>query len=333
MSDAATYADLPVFAPPITGKSEESKVRAELLEGLLERFPVEHFVREGTDPYISPSQVKMAARCLEQYRRRYVKGEKEPPALNLAWGGSDHKAIELDFRGVLEGKPPLTASEAADLFVDCFEQRIFDDGGPAEIADWGFSGKDKGHRPGPAKAAEIISDVKKKGSALTAAYAQVVVPRVEPIVVEERFTLDVGLGVPIHGYIDLRGRDERLGGEEGMLERKLTAQNSVSGEWVTQGSMYQLVHPVPLIFDLSLRHTEPKLAAFEPEKHLLKPRPAEITVRQIRAAMVSIATCMIVYGPDQPWPDALTRIASPCSYCGWGPNASNRCFYHVGGVQ
>jgi hypothetical protein len=41
--------------------------------------------------------VKTALRCLETYRRRYVRGEKTRPAAALTWGSADHAAHEANF--------------------------------------------------------------------------------------------------------------------------------------------------------------------------------------------------------------------------------------------
>ncbi|PIV86906.1 hypothetical protein COW49_02715 [Candidatus Kaiserbacteria bacterium CG17_big_fil_post_rev_8_21_14_2_50_51_7] len=64
-----------------------------------------------TKPHLSPSQLGMFFRCAEQYRRRYICGEKVPPGIALVIGSSVHKCVEADMRSKLETKELLKDKE------------------------------------------------------------------------------------------------------------------------------------------------------------------------------------------------------------------------------
>ena len=44
--------------------------------------------------HLSASSLRMLATCPEQFRRVYLKGERQRPGATLVWGSADHYAHE-----------------------------------------------------------------------------------------------------------------------------------------------------------------------------------------------------------------------------------------------
>lgn len=69
-------------------------------------------------PYLSVSQINMLAKCGEQYRRRYVLGQKRPPAVAQVIGKGVHASVEKDLTSKLEWGELIDDEEIPDLAAD-----------------------------------------------------------------------------------------------------------------------------------------------------------------------------------------------------------------------
>ncbi len=72
-------------------------------------------------PHLSYTQLNMLLRCGEQYRRRYLEGEKVPPGSAGALGKSFHLAQEFNYRQKITTKQDLPVKEVKDTFSDSFD--------------------------------------------------------------------------------------------------------------------------------------------------------------------------------------------------------------------
>ncbi len=79
-------------------------------------------------PHISPSQISSYLRCPEAYRRRYVKGEKLPPAIAAVKGVSVHKSAEHDFRQKIQSRQDLQKEEILEVASATFDEKIKHEG-------------------------------------------------------------------------------------------------------------------------------------------------------------------------------------------------------------
>lgn len=290
-------------------------------EQLVAMFPGDeiqgrHFAEKG--PYISPAQIKMANRCLEQYRRRYVKGEKTPPAKALVWGSADHETFESHFAGQLATGQKLTIKEIEELFASKLDEKIEADGGLMSVI-W----DDKQPRMTLNDAKKAAGATKDAGVKLAAAYRRDAADAVTPLAVEERFSVTLpGIPVPVEGAIDLvadvpllLGLEERT---ERIIDRKTAGRSGMNGEWHIQGRIYQLHKRLPIEWQLSVKNKTPKIVAFE-QAYIFDPPPEKTIIRQVQRAIGLIASCYATYGPDDPWPDALASSWA-CGYCGFRPD-------------
>ena len=79
-------------------------------------------------PHLSPTQLEMYAKCPEQYRRRYIKGERIPPGIAMHVGSGTHVGIEHNFSQKIETHEDLPAAEIVEAAVAGFDARIHGDG-------------------------------------------------------------------------------------------------------------------------------------------------------------------------------------------------------------
>jgi hypothetical protein len=281
----------------------------EALDQLLADWPIEATAHSPIqDKHLSPSQIKMASRCLEQFRRRYVLGEKEPPAGALLWGRCDHSSVEYAMRERLAEKPYPSKPDLQELFVANLVAAVDESGGESQV-EW----KEEGG----------LAEVKDRGAALVGAYRDLVIPTMEPVAVEEPFTVTVpGVPVPLSGFLDLTARVDATGGRKPRLvERKTSARNGVSGEWVVQTRIGQLAKPLEADIQLSLKTKEPRVVH---GVNLYPAPPPALVHAQVQRVVAQIALAYSRYGPDDVWPDAIGS-GHACTWCAWGPKGTGAC--------
>lgn len=277
-------------------------------EELLEEWP------EGLPPHFSPSQIKLARKCMEQYRQRYVLGIKTPPQKALLWGRADHAAQEHNFRQKVESGEDCPLDDVLDAFRDSVFNEIDAEGGPSEI-NWDGRGAD-------AVVKEIVDD----GTRLAGLYHQELAPKVQPIAVEQPSKLLIpGLPVPVSFVLDVL--------EEGRIVDAKTTSSSkqvVSNENELQGRIYSAATDLPTFFQLKVKPKSPGggIKVLEANRDgkvfAVYPSGKDVTMTAVRRTLAMVAFCMKTYGPDNPWPDALAHDWA-CSYCGY--RDANRCPY------
>ena len=77
-------------------------------------------------PYLSHTQISMGLRCGEQYRRRYIEGERLPPGLAMARGTGVHKGIAANFSQKINSHRDMKRSDIIAASVSAFEDTIRD---------------------------------------------------------------------------------------------------------------------------------------------------------------------------------------------------------------
>ncbi len=75
-------------------------------------------------PHLSASQLEMFWRCPEQYRRRYIEGEKLPPGIALIAGKAFHKGAEVNFTQKIESHEDLPTCDIADAAASAFDAEV-----------------------------------------------------------------------------------------------------------------------------------------------------------------------------------------------------------------
>lgn len=253
--------------------------------------------------HLSASSISMYQRCREQWRRRYVLGQKERPGAALVWGSADHYAHEQNFTQKIQSGEDITVDDVKLAFAEGFDRAVERNGGETEVV-WDDD------KPGQLKDA---------GTKLVAVYHETVSPSVQPTAVEEKFALELpGVPVPVIGYMDVRTTAVAI-------ERKTAKQKPPGGEpkpdWRIQGLLYQHVAEQQVDWHVSTKTKLP--AVYTPENSPGLALPVVSVMVAATAALVrTTARDMLAiyaeFGPDEPWPGAITHPWA-CGFCGWKP--------------
>lgn len=122
-------------------------------------------------PHLSYTQLNMLLRCGEQYRRRYIEGERVPPGSAGALGKSFHLAQESNYRQKITSKQDLPVEAVTAAFSDAFDVESNDVLWTPEEAEAGI--------------AKVKGDLKDEGVKLVEVYHTEVAPAVQPESCEE----------------------------------------------------------------------------------------------------------------------------------------------------
>lgn len=139
---------------------------------------------------ISFSSLSMALRCGEQFRRRYMLGQIIPPNIPAGTGRGMHKAVEVNFQQKRLTKQDMPLPDMLDAARDGYVHTFQKDG--VYLTKEEQSQKEK-----------LLNEGLKSAIRLTKLHREKVAPTIQPKRVEERFVIDVGIGLPFMGYIDL----------------------------------------------------------------------------------------------------------------------------------
>lgn len=290
--------------------------------------PIEEIVHKWPPEldHLSASSLKMAVRCPEQWRQRYLLNKKEPPALALMLGGADHKAIEKSMAQKIETHTDLPVGEVRSAFVEEIERRVDSVGGINEVVVKGADDK-------PSRI-KVYDEERRHGQEVVAAYHTQVSPQFQPLTVEESFSIEVpGLPVKVIGYIDITAERVRPGQEtlvpdewqtdymgQRVIDRKRrsNAKKKPEPDWVMQNEIYQIVKPVPFDYHISVATKTPYCILPEQAPDLRVPvAPLERSTLLLKQIAAEIGFLYMRFGPDHPWPTKGKLHPWACGYCGF----------------
>ena len=273
--------------------------------------------------HISASSVKMAVRCPEQWRQRYVLGRKQPPAAALIYGRADHRAIEHSMRQKIVSYTDSPISEVRDLFVATVDSEIESDGGYGELEVRDPKSKELVKEVWKKK--QIVGSDKKAGSDLVAQYQNQVSPELQPTEIEQHFELETRLPVKITGYVDLIGSWIAFDGGPGpsrIIDRKRVGRTGIQPEWRLQAEVYQIAKPLPFEWHLSNHSGGGRIIvpdAKNPDLSQPSPDP-ERALRFLEQIIAEVGFLYRKYGPDEGWPTKGKLHPFACNYCGYRPD-------------
>src|SRR5574343_271575 len=141
-------------------------------------------------PHLSISQINSYVRCPQQYQFSYVDKIKSKPSFALDLGKSVHSAIETNYIQKITSDTDLPLDDVIIAYKD-------------SVKNLEIETKDQVTR-------EDFNEYKEKkkkeediGENAVRMYHKTIAPRVYPLMVEKSFELDLDIGKPLVGYIDL----------------------------------------------------------------------------------------------------------------------------------
>jgi PD-(D/E)XK nuclease superfamily len=261
--------------------------------------------------HLSASSIGMLNRCAEQFRQRYILGNKERPGEAIFVGSLLHETLAWNYQLKLESHVDQPLSDAVQYLQDVAVPKVLEESGGEEGVKW-----DSG-----------LDAARGDAHRITGAYYYTVVPRVQPILVEQRFSLDIpGVEIPVIGYIDVEDENRVLDTKTGKQ-----AVRKVKPSWQLQGRLYASARGKPTEFHSISRAKTPTIVTALESDQMLVPVPtlsqSATIARLVQGAANRIRWYLATYGPDQEWettgaiPD-FTRNMLPCDWCGYRSGCS-----------
>lgn len=131
-------------------------------------------------PQLHATALQTFARCPEQFRRRYIEGERRAPGIAMAVGTATHAAIEADMRQKLQTGELLPGEAIADLARDRTAELF---AGEMDLTEEEAATGGKAAQAGPAQ---------DKAIRLATLHHAQVAPGLQPAACERPFALDIG---------------------------------------------------------------------------------------------------------------------------------------------
>lgn len=148
--------------------------------------------------HLSISQLNMATRCGEQYRRRYIDGERIPPGIALVVGSAVHEAADVGLSEKLETREDAHEGDVVDAAVTSYDRRIREDGILLTREEKNAAGR-------------LLGEGKDRTVGLARLWRAEVSPEIQPRVIEQKISIDVPeLTVPLLGIVDVYEEDGTL---------------------------------------------------------------------------------------------------------------------------
>lgn len=273
--------------------------------------------------HLSATSIAMFRRCPEQFRHRYLLGEKERPGEGLIIGSMFHEALEFNYEQKIETHEDRPVIEVIQYLQDEAVPKVLQENGGAEEIAWDSQDPVKGVALARTDSERILS-----------AYHTNVVSRIQPVSLEEKLTLeDPRLPVPLIGYIDVKAGTE-VGDQHNsmwvpdrVIDTKTGKQSAakLKPSWMLQGDLYAAMTGLPVEYHSISRAKVPKITTALESSDLVV-TPNKVKTENILNSAAQIAEMIKwmynTYGPDETWP-TLGRFAdysmsfSPCGMCGW----------------
>jgi hypothetical protein len=273
--------------------------------------------------HLSATSIAMFRRCPEQFRHRYILGEKERPGEGLVIGSMFHEAIGFNYGQKIESHEDRPLPEVIQYLQDEAVPKVLEENGGADEIAWDSQDATKG-----------VALARTDSERILAAYHTTVVPRLQPITLEEKLTLeDPRLPVPLIGYIDLKVGTEvvmdttSVWVPDRVIDTKTGRQSAskLKPSWMLQGDLYAAMSGMTVEYHSISRAKVPKITTgLESADLVVQPNPVRTENILNTAAQIAemIKWMYSTYGPDETWP-TLGRFAdfsmsfSPCGMCGW----------------
>lgn len=273
--------------------------------------------------HLSATSIGMFRRCPEQFRHRYLLGEKERPGEGLVIGSAFHEGVEYNYAQKIQSHEDRPTAEVVEYLQDVGVPKVLEEQGGADEISWDSND--------PVKGVDLL---RRDSERILIRYHEDIVPRIQPIALEEQlFIRDDRLPAPIIGYIDLRsGYELELDTESQWIADRVidtkTGKQSVSKlkpSWQLQATIYGAMTGLPVEYHSISRAKVPKITtALESTEMVYTPSDVktENVIRSASTIANMIAWLYTTLGPDETWP-TMGRFAdwsmsfSPCTNCGW----------------
>ena len=259
----------------------------------------------GDLKHVSPSSLGTFVRCSEQWRRRYINREVIPPGIAMHRGKGVHKAVELNNRQKRDSWEDLPL----DILQDAARDGVINNVRKESLLI----------PPGEARGfQDIVASGVDAAVRLTKVYRECVAPSIQPVLVEEKVTMDIGLEVPLLGYLDCFTAAGVVNDTKTSGKSKTQAEIDTSSQLTAYAGMTQNRMGVWPLVQLDVL-VDTKAGKHQRLNSIRGPRDFEIMVSRISLMLQQIKTGLF------PPCDPGSWACSP-KWCGYYPT----CRYAMG---
>lgn len=259
----------------------------------------------GDLKHVSPSSLGTHTRCAEQWRRRYINKEVIPPGIAMHRGTGVHKAVELNNRQKVDSWTDLPL----DVLEDAARDGVINNVRKQSLLI----------PPGDGRSFQaIMGEGVDAAVKLVKVYKECAAPSIQPVLVEEKVTMDIGLDVPLLGYLDCFTAAGVVNDTKTSGKSKSQAEIDTSSQLTAYAGMtHQRMGVWPLVqIDVLVNL---KVAKHQRLNSIRGPRDFEIMVSRIDLMLKQIKTGLF------PPCDPGSWACSP-KWCGYYPT----CKYALG---
>ena len=142
-------------------------------------------------------------------------------------------------------------------------------------------------------------------------------PRIQPLAVETKVSVDLGASVPVEGRADIVREVSTIDWKTGK-----SAQKKPKESWRIQAAVYREATGKPVEFHSISATTRGTVSIWTPaevEGLLLMPTDRERAEMRRTLASIEAQACLLMdrLGPDEPWPTYGRFHTWACDYCGF----------------
>jgi len=261
-----------------------------------------YFKGTRIEDHFSAHSLSRFVECEHEFQRTHIQLAPELPSENLIVGDASHRTLQHNFGQKIESHADLPLAELMEFHDDlAFPLAVTEAEEKAdEKTDWKTS-RDEAHT---------------RSRLMACGYIAKVGPRIQPISVEQRFAVPMGLPVKMEGRYDLL--TETVG-----IDFKTGAKKSYKPKtsWLLQAMIYSFATGKPVEFHSiacsEKTHDVGIVTPLESEAMLVNLSQAEIDglTRVVVGIVNEIVDCMRRYGPEEPWPARGRFHIFACDYC------------------
>jgi hypothetical protein len=255
--------------------------------------------------HLSQSSIGMLFRCPRQFERRYLHHEKERPGESIVIGSFFHEALDFNYRQKVSSHTDRPVTEVVQYLQDEAVSKVLEEEGGEDNVRW-----DTG-----------LGTARSDAERILAAYYFSVVPRIQPIGTEAKFSIDfAGLPVPVIGYVDVWEQGRTLDTKTGKQVTK-----KVKPSWMLQGRLYGWATGRPTEYHSISRAKTPSIVTGLESEAMIVPVPTKSQQAELEHAFNTAAAMISFFYErfgDEGWPTFgaipdFTRNMLPCDFCGW----------------
>jgi hypothetical protein len=261
---------------------------------------------DGRVKHLSASSLSMWRRCPRQWMQRYLLHRKEPPGEGLVIGSFFHETLNFNYGQKIVSHEDRPLSELVEYLEDAAIPKVMDESGGEGEVSW-----DNGSG---------LETARNDSRRIVGAYHHAVLPRMQPVAVEQRMEWHMGAPVPVIGYLDTILADR-------VVDTK-TGKQSVSKlkpGWRLQADLYSSYLGKPIEYQSISRAKTPKITTgLESEDLVVTPSHGEAAnlVKVLLQICTQIEWMYERYGLEDIWPtwgrwSDWSQSISPCNYCGY----------------